>query len=131
MWYDCLMITLPTKLLLITFATLAALHILAIKLSLYWHFWWFDIPMHFFGGVIVALGVYVVRDLGLPLPSFSYRLVPFLCIVLLVALIWEAFELWAGVPMESDFIVDSATDLLMGMMGGYFGYHLGRALAAL
>jgi hypothetical protein len=125
------MISIHTKLLLITFATLAALHILAIELSLYWHFWWFDIPMHFFGGVIVALGLYVLRDLRVPLPSLLYRRVPFLCAVLAVALSWEAFELFAGIPIESDFVVDTVTDLVMGVTGGLLGFHLGRALSAL
>ncbi len=124
-------ISVHTKLLLITFATLAALHILAIELSLYWHFWWFDIPMHFFGGTIVALGFYTLRDLRFSLPQAFFRMVPFMLGVLTIALIWEGFELWAGVPVEPDFLLDTGIDLVMGLFGGFLGYHLGRQLGAL
>lgn len=125
------MISVHTKLLLITFATLAALHILAIKLSLYWHFWWFDIPMHFFGGVIVALGLYTVRDMRFSLPTLLFRRLPFMLMVLAVAVAWETFELWAGIPIEPDFVIDTTTDLVMGLTGGLLGYYLGRQLDTL
>jgi hypothetical protein len=124
-------ITVHTKLMLVTFATLAALHIIAIELSLYWHFWWFDIPMHFFGGAIVALGLYTLRDLRFPLPKALFRCFPFMLGVLGIALIWEGFELWAGIPIEPDFVFDTSLDLVMGLMGGFLGYHLGRQLSAL
>ncbi len=130
-YHTFMSITVQTKLLLITFATLAALHILAIELSLYWHFWWFDIPMHFFGGTIVALGLYTLRDIRFPLPKIMFRLTPFLLAVLIVALIWEGFELWAGIPIEPDFLLDTGIDLVMGLLGGFLGYHLGQRLDTL
>ncbi len=125
------MISIHTKLLLVTFATLAALHILAIELSLYWHIAWLDIPVHFFGGTIVALGLYVLRDLRFPLPVALFRLMPFMLAVLIVAIGWEVFELWAGIPIQDDFMLDSSIDLVMGLLGGFLGYHLGRHLDTL
>jgi hypothetical protein len=123
------MISTRTIVLLTSFSTLAGLHIIAIKLSLYWHFWWFDIPMHFFGGVIVAIGLYDMSDLNLPVPPKLYRLLPFMLSVFVVTIVWECFELWAGIPIEHDFIVDTTTDFVMGLTGGLLGYIGGKRLA--
>ncbi len=125
------MVTTRSKILLISFGTLALIHILAIKLSLYWHFWWFDMPMHFFGGSIVALGLFTLADLSWPLPHWLFRPVPFLSVVLLIALSWEVFELWAGIPVEADYVLDTSIDLLLGLTGGFLGYRLGRLLGEL
>lgn len=126
-----LMITTRTKILVITFGTMAFLHVIALKLSLYWHFWWFDMPMHFLGGAIVALGLFFLIDIKFPLSTVFERLPFTLLAVLAVALAWEYFELWAGIPIESDYVVDTLTDLVMGLSGGYVGYYLARALGTL
>lgn len=125
------MISLRTRIFLVTFATLAAVHGVAIATSLYWHFWWFDMPMHFFGGSIVALGLFTLADLSWPLPRWLFRPIPFLSSVLLIALLWEVFELWAGIPIEADYILDTSIDLLLGLTGGFLGYRLGRLLGEL
>lgn len=125
------MISTRTIVFLTTFATLAALHNLAIALSLYWHFWWFDMAMHGFGGVVVALGLYTVRDLNLPLPRWCLALPGCMLTILIVTLIWETFELWAGIPIQNDFAVDAVTDIVMGLSGGLLGYYLGRRLGEL
>jgi len=121
------MLQLTTILFLITFSLLAVLHTVASKLFLYWHFWWFDIPMHAFGGIIVSLGLFTLRDLHI-FPNRLLKLLPVLSIVVLIALVWEGFELIIGTEMLSDYFVDTITDLCMGLLGGYIGFHVGNSL---
>lgn len=123
------MLTTRTIVLIVSFATFALIHKLGLALALYWHFWWFDLPMHFFGGVIIALGLYTLADLKLPLPSGFFRPLPFLLTVCMVTVAWELFELWAGISIESDYLLDTSIDLVLGFLGGCVGYVLGRALA--
>ncbi len=123
--------TLRTSIMIISFATLAAMHLLGLALSLYYYFPWYDLPMHFFGGVIVALGLYVLIDLQLPLTSYLTRLWQFTALVLIVAVLWEVFEVWAGIPIESNYLLDTTIDLVLGSLGGVVGYYVGQALGTL
>lgn len=123
------MITTRTIVLVVSFITFALIHKLGLALALYWHFWWFDMPMHFFGGVIVALGLYVLVDFRFPGVDRLLRPIQFLLAVFTVTVAWELFELWAGIPIESDYLLDTGIDLTLGLLGGSFGYILGRALA--
>lgn len=135
MLFTCVRITstmlqLTTILFFIAFSTLAVLHALAIKLSLYWRFWWLDIPMHFFGGVIVALGLYTLRDIKV-FPNRFLRLLPIVVLVLLVAVLWEVFEVQVGIPnypKASDYWFDTIKDICMGVFGGTLGYVIGNSL---
>lgn len=114
----------------IAFSTLAVIHALAIKLYLYWHFWWLDIPMHFLGGVIVALGLYTLRDIRV-FPDRFLTAVPVVALVFLVAVLWEVFEVKAGIPNypnPSDYWFDTIKDICMGMCGGTLGYIIGNSL---
>jgi hypothetical protein len=124
------MLQLTTILFLIAFSTLAVIHALALALSLYWHFWWFDIPMHMFGGVIVALGLFTLRDLRIISNRFL-KLIPVLTFVFIVALVWEGYELLIGIPMESDYAIDTLADLTMGLLGAIVGYVIGIKLRVL
>ncbi len=124
------MLQLTTILFLIAFSTLAVIHSIAITLSLYWRFWWLDIPMHMFGGVIVALGLFTLRDLRI-IPNSFLKLVPVLAFVFFVALVWEGYELLIGIPIESDYVIDTVTDLAMGLLGAIVGYIIGIKLRIL
>ncbi len=124
------MLQLTTIIFLIGFSLLAGIHILATELYLYWYFFWFDIPMHLFGGAVVALGFFTLRDLRLlPNSWLMFWKIPFL--VLSVALVWESFELFTGIPIESNFFMDTAIDLCVGVLGGYAGYYIGIQLRSL
>jgi hypothetical protein len=123
--------TTRTILFVVIAATWAGLHNLALILELYWRFWWFDIPMHFVGGVVVALGLLVLSDLRVPLPLYRPTVVVTTAFVLFVALAWEVFEVWAGIPIESDYWFDTSLDVLLGLGGGLVGYVLGQRLSEL
>lgn len=83
--------------------------------------------MHAFGGIIVSLGLFTLRDLHI-FPNRLLKLLPVLSIVVLIALVWEGFELIIGTEMLSDYFVDTITDLCMGLLGGYIGFHVGNSL---
>jgi hypothetical protein len=121
------MLQLTTIFFLITFFVLALLHNIAIKLYLYWQISWFDIPMHAFGGAVVALGIFTLRDLGI-IPNKFIKLIPVICGVMLVALVWEMFELMVGFPRLADYYIDTITDLSMGALGAIVGYYVGNSL---
>lgn len=121
------MLQLTTILFLITFSVFAVVHTIATKLFLYWHFWWFDLPMHAFGGVMISLGLFTLRDIHL-FPNSQLKPFPVLLISLLVALLWEGFEWFIGVPLLSDYMLDAGIDITLGLCGGYIGYLVGNSL---
>ena len=107
----------------------AGIHLLAEQLFLYDVVRWIDIPMHLFGGVLVALALFVLKENGVAVPVDSVRTVVLLVVV--VAIGWEVFE-WFAKEMNMDvYVVDTTIDLVMGAIGGYVGYHLGQRLSAL
>lgn len=122
------MLKLPTILFLISFLLLAVIHIVALNLFLYWRFSWFDIPVHFFGGAIVALGIFTLNDLRIYVTDRHISLVPVLVLVFMVALSWEAYELFIGVPIEDNYVIDTITDLCMGLIGGLVGYSVATSI---
>jgi hypothetical protein len=124
------MLQLTTIVFLIAFSVLAVIHNLAIQLYLYWHIWWLDIPVHAFGGAIVALGLFTLRDLKM-FPNSGLRPLPVIAIVIGVALIWEAYEVAIGLPMLEDYIFDTVLDVCMGLGGGIIGYVIGNSLRKL
>jgi len=42
--------------------------------------------------------------------------------IFVVGVGWELFELWAGIPVVEDYILDTTTDLIMGILGALSGY---------
>ncbi len=121
------MLQLTTIVFLIAFSVLAVIHNLAVKLFLYWHIWWLDIPVHAFGGMIVALGLFTLRDLRL-FPNTWLRAPVVLAFVLSIALIWEVYELIIGVPIIGDYAIDTSIDVTIGLLGGAVGYFIGNSL---
>lgn len=124
------MLQLPTVFFLIAFSVLSVIHNIAMQLYLYWHLWWFDIPVHAFGGMIVALGFFALRDLRM-IPNLFLRIMPVTALVFVVALIWEAFELVAGVPIIGNYVFDTSIDILAGVLGGIAGFYVGKSLDTL
>ena len=100
------------------------------KLSLYWQIWWFDIPVHAFGGAVVALGVFTLCDLRW-LPNRFLTPLIVLGFVLFTALVWELFEVYIAAPFDEAYYVDTISDLILGMVGGYLGYIVGNRLRSL
>ena len=95
---------------------------------LFWYslIWWFDMPMHFFGGVFLALLIVwiflKIRPVLCIRPSPGTLLVLALS-VLVVGVLWEVFELALNIYVTFDRInlYDSASDLFFDLAGGMIG----------
>jgi len=111
---------------------LAVFHYLFLELHLYWLYLWLDIPVHFLGGVTVALGYLTLLGLFPKLADKHFTLARTLVFVLLVASAWEIFELTIGVQFEEGTYVDDTTlDIIMGVLGGIAGYFVGGRVSQL
>lgn len=125
------MLKIPTIFFLIAGSMWAVIHVIALELFLYWKFAWLDIPMHFIGGTIVALGIFTLRDIRILIPERWIALSSVLLMVVAAALVWEVYELLIGIPVEDNYVVDTLTDLCMGTLGGLVGYGIGTSLRKL
>ncbi len=124
------MLQLTTIVFLIASSVLAVIHNLAIQLYLYWNIWWLDIPVHAFGGMIVSLGFFALRDLRL-FPNQWLTPIPVMTLVLVIALSWEVYEHVIGILVEGNYVLDTFIDIAMGLLGGFIGYVIGNSLRKL
>jgi hypothetical protein len=100
----------------------AATHWFAVQATLYWYYWWFDILMHFWGGMMVALGVHMLCSFSF-VPCRPTWLV-MLLVLLLVTGVWEVFEWSVGLFDPISHFRDTSTDIVVGFSGGILA-HLG------
>lgn len=115
--------------LLVIFALVAVLGILqqlAFAYYLYWRFPWYDILMHFLGGVVVgAAYLWVVRY---ELPAFFKKYEAYLYVfifALIVGVVWEVFEYLVGIDREFSRSMrqsDTVIDLIMDVLGATLSY---------
>lgn len=99
-------------------ALLAYANYIAIAEYLYWKYVWFDVPMHFLGGM--ALGAFGVGLLNL------YRPFLFIAFVLSLFIAWELFEYFFGIPRDANYAFDTALDFLMDALGALVIYAIAR-----
>ncbi len=125
------MLKTTTILFLISGSVLAVTHVIALELFLYWRFLWFDIPMHFLGGVVMALLVFTFRDLRLLKKDFWTQCASVVAFVLFAALVWEVYEILIGIPIEENYAADTLLDLIMGVSGGALGAFVGIKMSKL
>lgn len=95
-----------------------ALYAIGLYWYLFWRIWWYDMPMHFLGGLWVGLfagwalqyfRILVRRDILIFLAAF------------VVGIGWEVFEYSVGLTKgEIGFVFDTAHDLLNDVAGGLF-----------
>lgn len=118
-----------TILFLVSLSILAGIHLIALKLFLYWRFLWFDIPMHILGGSVVVLGAFAFVELRLPLAKFLVKNIWWTFgFVLTIMVGWELFELWAGIPILDNYAKNTASDLISGFVGSIIGYIVARKM---
>ncbi len=99
---------------LILCAALAALNLLAFEYYLYWRFWWYDVMMHFLGGI--AIGTFLIALSKQPRPRL------YAALFAAIAIGWEVFEYFFGLPREKNYVLDTATDLVMDTLGATVVY---------
>jgi hypothetical protein len=110
---------------LVFFATLTAvLHYLALVNFLYWNVSWFDILMHFLGGVtmgFLALFVFFTSNYLPGFAKFKYnKLVVFYIVISFTMVIGLGWELWEIFYDMTDIMMDKADsilDLIMDFIG--------------
>jgi hypothetical protein len=105
------------------------LHIIATITGLYEMLWWLDIPLHFLGGVAIALGsYYLLQDFGnrklFAMQSAPLKILTLLAFTALAAVSWEFLEFsldrYAGTTMQPG-VLDTIKDLAFGLSGGGMG----------
>ncbi len=100
-------------------------HLLALRDSLYWRYSWFDMPIHFFGGVVVALTFFFLvrfftRHSLYLRTGRLYTWGAFLA-SLIIGLMWEVFEWRAGLTVLNErTAVDTSGDIFMNVAGAIF-----------
>ena len=118
---------------ILLFAALSALigllHLLAVKLWLYWTLWWFDIPMHILGGLWLSAIIFFffVKDRTF-FAGVSSRLIFSFFVVTAVSIgvFWEIFEVIADATMVSkeNYAPDTLSDFLFDAVGATIFYFL-------
>lgn len=104
----------------------ATIHTLAVATSLYWYYSWFDIIMHFWGGILTVLGVYALCSLKhIPLKPTTVIIFSTLFIIMIS---WEVFERSVGLYNPSTYVFDVSKDLIVGLLGGLLGYLVAQRL---
>jgi hypothetical protein len=109
--------------LLLLASILAVAHRSAIAFQWYWHYWWFDIAMHFLGGFLIA-GVLLLLSPSLQWlarKSNGVFSTGFLIVLgtLIVGLAWELYEYYLGVTFIEfrQYAFDTALDIIMDLAG--------------
>lgn len=126
------MLKLTTIFFVLALGVLAIIHALSLHFFLYWKFPLLDIFVHFFGGAIVALGIFTVCDFIREIPQRFLYVVPVMSGVIIVVLLWELFELLIGVPAHMEgFITDTIIDVVVGIVGGFVGFLVGHSIRKL
>lgn len=102
-------------------------HYFGLHLGFFFTVWWWDILVHFLGGLWVALaGVWLLRLLGLRAPLLLQCLLLSFC----VGVAWEVFEFVIG-SYGSPFMspaLDTAKDLINDTLGGVLAAYIAREL---
>ena len=107
-------------------AIIALLHFFALKFYLYWSIWWFDIVVHFLGGVWVGLIImwffffsgFIYKNVNLVKNSKIFFIT--IVSVIVVGVLWEIWEVWADLISIDDigYFLDTPLDIVMDTLGG-------------
>ena len=99
---------------LVTLVFLATLHLLGLEYHFYWRYVWIDTISHTLGGIWAAFFLVWLRAYAGYMPTVAWGIVG----ALVLGVIWETFELLAGLVPEANYALDTSIDLLMDALGG-------------
>ena len=107
---------------------IVVLHFLGSYFNWYWTYKWFDIPMHFLGGLWVALtALWIFCYFGHISSIINYKTKIFFIVFLAIFIIgisWEIFELVGKITFMDDvgYWTDTFGDLFNDFLGGMVAY---------
>ena len=109
---------------------ISVLNTIAYRYSLYWSLWWFDIGMHFLGGVLIGLLFVWIMQFLFSTHARALSLTNTLIVVLTVGIVWEVFEFVVGARVfeHTAYVIDTTLDLVMDLVGALGAYFLFRFL---
>lgn len=102
-------------------ALFAMTHAFATVTSLYWYYPWFDMVMHFWGGLLLVLGVHAISRLPIPIKP-TRRTIVVIAFAGMIA--WEVFERMVGLYSADTYFIDTLKDIALGTTGVLVGYYL-------
>ncbi len=110
----------------ISIIVLALINALAVYFSWYSLVWWFDMPMHFLGGISVFyLSAMLWRSAlkRVPVWRFLYEAV---ITAVLIGVLWEALELYLYLHYGSPnfILLDSFSDVCFDLAGALFAAYM-------
>lgn len=97
------------------------LNSIGVWLSLYSILWWYDIPMHFLGGLFTNLLIISIflRFKKTNNISVINLVIMSLIITLLIGLLWEGYEIfWDVFAGKKHIFIDSLSDIFFDLAGG-------------
>lgn len=103
--------------------TIFAINYIAVKLYWYYSIWWFDMPMHFFGGFWIGLAlIWLLSFKYFPIQITPKSIFQVIIGVLIIGVGWEVFEiivnnLTARMPFNT---LDTLSDIFFDLAGGTF-----------
>jgi hypothetical protein len=105
---------------------LAVLFFASVKFYLDWFYWWYDMLLHFLGGVIVGMFSLVIIKKTIDFSTWTNKkvVIRVLFSTLVVGLLWEFLELSVGTTSFSDgmaYVTDTSSDLILDLIGGLVG----------
>ena len=101
---------------------LAVLHGFFTVSWLYWYYTWLDIPMHLLGAFLVMASWFYFSQKAWLFELFKKPIFNPIFILIIIMIAWEIFQLALGKPISSNYVIDTRTDLVVGLIGGILGY---------
>ena len=107
---------------LLVSVTFGAVHLFAMYASLYCFYWWFDILMHSWGGILITLGLFSFGTFSRikRKPTLLFTL----AVLLFVVTVWELFEWRAGLFDPATHLEDTLLDMFLGVAAGLITYYI-------
>ncbi len=94
---------------------------IGVWLGLYSIIWWYDMPLHFFGGLFTGLLVinFLLNYKKFVFYSTLKTLFAVLLFVLIIGLLWEGYEIFFETLIDRRHIfIDSLSDIFFDLAGG-------------
>ncbi|HYF12727.1 MAG TPA: hypothetical protein VD928_00280 [Candidatus Paceibacterota bacterium] len=94
----------------------AVLYIYGKENSLFWYYWWYDIPMHILGGLVIGFWIAAIAaQRSFPIrKTFLLTLIAVICI----GVAWEIYEYTFDlIPDVANYPLDTVADLCNDVLG--------------